>query len=190
MPRDSEHLLTDSAGSGWTRSARAWTTSASTSRRTADEAFRFFCGPHDFMYDHDATGHAGPDVPHVVQHHRRDGANLRPHALLHQPDPPGQPPAPLDLPMEVFGDPMVAQAFAQQDMQRVMFDQVRGASWSGVINWSPNETDLRGESRLSVDEALIKGRGVLWTEIWQPPGAKFKVDRLVPRLGRSPGRRP
>jgi hypothetical protein len=82
---------------------------------------------------------------------------------------------PLNLPFQIFGDPNVANAYAFQDDQRHQFDVVRAMLLERYLNWSPTITNLRAEARQFVDEALIKGRGTLWTEIWQPTGASFKV---------------
>jgi hypothetical protein len=38
------------------------------------------------------------------------------------------------------------------------------------LNYTPEELDLKTQSRMSIDEALIKGMGVLWTELYQMPG--------------------
>jgi hypothetical protein len=38
-----------------------------------------------------------------------------------------------------------------------------------LLNYTPAETNLRDESRLVVDEALIKGMGVWWTELCEMP---------------------
>lgn len=55
------------------------------------------------------------------------------------------------------------------------------------LNYTPNELDLKGHSRRVVEEAFIKGAGVWWHELYQPPGSQQKmagsfydtVDNLV-----------
>jgi hypothetical protein len=43
------------------------------------------------------------------------------------------------------------------------------------LNYTPNELDLKKVSRKVVDEAFIKGAGVWWHELHQPPGATIKL---------------
>ena len=43
------------------------------------------------------------------------------------------------------------------------------------LNYTPNELDLKGHSKRVVDEALIKGASVWWTELYKPPGAKVSL---------------
>lgn len=73
-----------------------------------------------------------------------------------------QPPAPGMMP-----DPQTQQMMAM--MQAT--DQMEGVKQSaaqlleGYLNWTPDELDLKRQSRRVVDEALIKGAGVFWTEL-------------------------
>jgi hypothetical protein len=43
------------------------------------------------------------------------------------------------------------------------------------LNYTPNELDLKTHSRKVVDEALIKGAGCWFTELYQPPGSDIRV---------------
>lgn len=43
------------------------------------------------------------------------------------------------------------------------------------LNYTPNELDLKGHSRKVVDEALIKGAGCWFTELYQAPGSNVKI---------------
>lgn len=142
----------------------------------ADTAFRFFNGPHDFMYEMGKSDNTPLPSFRMTLNKVAEMVQIFGPALYHtNPTRKVSARPPLDLPLDVFGIPMVAEAFAQQDLQRSKFDDVRASILERVINWAPVATNLRAESRASVDEALIKGMGVLWTELWQPPGATFKI---------------
>lgn len=43
------------------------------------------------------------------------------------------------------------------------------------LNYTPNELDLKTHSRKVVDEALIKGAGCWFTELYQPPGSNIRI---------------
>lgn len=95
-----------------------------------------------------------------------------------------------DLVDSFGGDPssqMFLQVLWQQGMQARAVDRARARLLEYYLNYTPNALDLKTESRWAIDEAIIKGRGCLWTEIWQPPagGARMvgsfydSVDNLV-----------
>ena len=79
----------------------------------------------------------------------------------------------------------------QQGMQQQMFAQERRGIIAKLLedylNYTPNELDLKKHSRKVVEEAFIKGAGVWWHELYQPPGSSVKmagsfydsVDNLV-----------
>lgn len=76
--------------------------------------------------------------------------------------------------MDPMFDPMmIAQQVAMQQAQQremsvqanVDLDRVRSDLLDGYLNWTPEEFSLKRESRRAIDEALIKGRGTLWTEL-------------------------
>jgi len=79
----------------------------------------------------------------------------------------------------------------QQGIQQQQFLQekrkVVGRLLEDYLNYTPNELDLKRHSRKVVEEAFIKGAGVWWTELIQPPGATVKfagsfydsIDNLV-----------
>lgn len=82
---------------------------------------------------------------------------------------------PVEVPMEFFPDPYMAQAIYMQQQQQMMTDGMRATVLESYLNWTPVECDLAGETRASIEEALIKGRGCLWTELETPPGTSFRV---------------
>lgn len=172
----------------------------------ADECMAFFNGPYDFMYNKKYTGNSGgfqvgdkeDDIPppafrmtvnkatEVVQlfgpilYHRNPNRQVNPRELP-------------QLPAEIFGnmaDPnsqMMMQQAGMANAQMKTADYARAALLQFYLNYTPVELDLKTHSRRAIDEALIKGMGCLWTEVYQPKGAQFKlvgsfydtVDNLV-----------
>ena len=65
-------------------------------------------------------------------------------------------------------DPMAMQQFAMATQQAEQLKGVRGTVsqiMARLLNYTPNELDLKTHSRRVVDEAIIKGMGVWWTEL-------------------------
>lgn len=70
-------------------------------------------------------------------------------------------------------DPMQAQQYQMAAQQTVELEARRDVSADLVqryLNYTPNELDLKTHSRRVVDEAIIKGMGVWWTELVTDPG--------------------
>lgn len=153
----------------------------------ADEALKFFHGPYDFLYGR-GTGNtksfswSGGDedmspgfrmtvnkVAELVQlfgpalYHRNPVRKVNPRK------------APL-LPIQMMGNPMDPNVqmqymqLAQQQAQQEITDQGRSILLEAYLNYTPNALDLKLESRQAIDEALIKGLGTLWTELYHPAG--------------------
>lgn len=76
-----------------------------------------------------------------------------------------------------FPDPYLYQAIVQQETVRLSTDQLKAQVVEAYLNFLPSENDLAGESRKAIEEALIKGRGCLWTELYTPPGCDFTMPR-------------
>jgi hypothetical protein len=98
------------------------------------------------------------------------------------------------IPPEALGvdvnDPMMAQQYDQIMMEAGLRDSIRGVVsklMSAYLNYTPNELNLKVHSRRVVDEAIIKGAGIWWTELVQDPGSGMRavgsfadsVDNLV-----------
>ncbi len=47
------------------------------------------------------------------------------------------------------------------------------------LNWVQHETDKKDQARMAINEAIIKGMGLLWTEMYQPSGSETKYPRSV-----------
>lgn len=163
--------------------------------RDGEECMRFFRGPYDFMYGlkegvpqsgdfvfiGQASGMPRPSVALTINkvaeavqifgpllYHRNPTRKISPRQL------------PM-IPIEAIGDPqnpMVAQAFqamAQQVQGQRAHDKVRAALLQWYQDYTPLAADLKTESRQAIDEALIKGMGLLWTEPWQPPATPWRI---------------
>lgn len=99
-----------------------------------------------------------------------------------------------DVPPEALGlDPNNPEIVAQYEMalqDTAMRDSIRNVVsklLSAYLNYTPAELDLKTHSRRVVDEALIKGAGVWWTELVEDPGSGLRavgsfadtIDNLV-----------
>lgn len=96
-----------------------------------------------------------------------------------QPGQPPQPPPQMPPPPQI--DPAIMQAmqlwdWSQQTMsERATADNIRCQLLEGWLNYTPQETPNGGlawHSRMAIVEALVKGRGVLWTAPYQYPGSE------------------
>jgi hypothetical protein len=67
----------------------------------------------------------------------------------------------------------------QQGLQQQQFLQERRGIIAKLLedylNYTPNELHLKQHSRKVVEEAFIKGAGVWWHELYQPPGSSVKM---------------
>lgn len=70
---------------------------------------------------------------------------------------------------------MVYQQAAQETMKRSEVRKVVALLMERYLNYTPNELDLKTHSRRVVDEAIIKGMGVWWTELVTLPGSNVRV---------------
>lgn len=94
-----------------------------------------------------------------------------------------KPRMPVDVPYEFLAvagvDPATYQSLIMGEQARVMADGLRATLIGAYLNWTPHEFGLAEASRMAIDEALIKGRSCIWTEVYSPPGANYKVVRSV-----------
>ena len=75
-------------------------------------------------------------------------------------------------------DPMAAQQYQMAAQQTVELDNRRQLVADLVeryLNYTPNELDLKTHSRRVVDEGIIKGMGVWWTELVTDPGTNVNM---------------
>lgn len=73
----------------------------------------------------------------------------------------------------------VIQSFQQQQQSIIAQDQAVAKLIEWVQNILPNELDLKTESRLAIDEALVKGRGVILHEMYTPPGSQWAIPKAT-----------
>ena len=159
----------------------------------ADECMRFFAGPYDFMYglkdatqrgDFVFTGLKKMPRPSIAMTVNKvaEGVQLFGPTLYHRN--PDRKVTPRELPvldMALFGDPndpnvqaTVLPLFQQINQMRLQ-DAMRAQLLQGMLNYLPKANNLKEESRDCIDEAIIKGLGVLWHYIYSEPGTSKKL---------------
>lgn len=161
--------------------------------RDAEEALRFFDGPHDFMYEARYIGASeGCPSPFFKMTYNKiaEGVQLfgpflyhrNPHRQVNESSLP-------EIPQEVFGNPedpraaMIAAQFQQSTQAKKTHTSIVKSLLEFYLNYTPNELDLRGHGRHAIDEAIIKGMGVLWclsggTEVYAKIGERHTKIRL------------
>lgn len=82
---------------------------------------------------------------------------------------------PVEIPPTAIPDPILWMVTQQQEMARTNLDALKSTLLSAYLNWTPNELGLKDESDKAIKEAIIKGRGCLWTGMITPPGSKTKM---------------
>lgn len=90
----------------------------------------------------------------------------------------GAPPMMPGMDMGMMAPDPAMLAMMAQDQQRTMqqaVDQTRANLMHAVLNYTPNELGLKDHSRRGIDEAIIKGKGVLWPEIFVTQGGRRLV---------------
>jgi hypothetical protein len=66
---------------------------------------------------------------------------------------------------------MAVQQQMQKDQQEGLARQVRAELMRQYLNYTPGPLGLATHSEDAITEALVKGRGCLWTEPYRPPGS-------------------
>ncbi len=181
----------------------AWRVKKDQFQDDAEEAARFFDGPYDWLYGRYAresrgflyTGEEDPPVPTfgMTVNKASEVVQLFGPALYHR-NPVRQVNArrPPLVPPGLLGatNPQMMQFYQQllmQGQQQRQVDQVRAVLLEHYLNYLPTACDLKTAARTMVDEALIKGMGLLWTYAHTPVGSSSKlvcscydtVDNLV-----------
>jgi hypothetical protein len=85
---------------------------------------------------------------------------------------PNQPPPMDPMTGQPMPDPRIEQ-FVQASQQIGLMEEKKTTVASLIesyLNYTPNELNLKEHSRRVVDEAIIKGMGVWWTELVELPG--------------------
>lgn len=160
--------------------------------KDADLAMAFFDGPYDFIYGLKSAGESvryfayedgegeSPTKPAFCMTLNKvaEGVQLFGPSLYHR-NPVRQvnPRRAPSMPLELFGDPndpRVQQMWmqtAQAVEQSRGVDRARAVLLEHYLNYTPVALDLKGQSRAAIDEAIIKGLGLLWTEVYTAPGS-------------------
>lgn len=167
-------------------------------QRDADEGMRFFTGPYEWLYgaetrrtdrhfrqtfdDEDDSEVPPPKfqmtvnkVAELVQLFGPVLYHKNPNRLVN----PREYPLPDNDLLTAFGaDPQsqmfLSQLYQQGTVQRAI-DKSRAAMLEYYLNYTPTALDLKTESRWAIDEALIKGMGLLYTTVYTPPGGGGKM---------------
>lgn len=154
--------------------------------RTANECWRFFDEAHDFMYK---SGYKGVGLNTDKEINTTFKATVNKVSELvqifgpamyfknpHRQVSPKYPVVP-EILYQHLGNPMQAQAFQQQLAAQDSEAAATSELLQWFLNYTPNELGLYHESRGAIDEALIKGRGVLWHSLYLPPGSRSVLPR-------------
>jgi hypothetical protein len=114
---------------------------------------------------------------------------IEPQPPVPQMGPDGQPVMGPDGQPVMMPDPGVQMYQQMIQQQGMMWERrkVIAKLLEDYLNYTPTELDLKKHSRKVVDEAFIKGAGVWWHELYQPPGSQVRfagsffdsIDNLV-----------
>lgn len=157
----------------------------------ADEAMRFFDGAHDFMWSEQYAKSSGGfldkesgnyfpkfrmSVNRLSQAVRLFGPALYNQnpvinvETIHPPEP-----NPFLLGIDT-NDPMGMMQW-EMTMQETAMDHQRVEGIAGYLqhysNWLQLETNKRAEGHHGITEAIVKGMGLYFTEMWSPPGSQI-----------------
>lgn len=163
----------------------------------AREAMNFYDGPHNWMWENDysrnSKGGGFLDTNSTVRkpvfrmttNRVFEAVALFGPALFHKypqvlVDPRRHP----EIDPMVLGldpaDPNMAMAYQQfQQMQQMRLTQRTSHAKirQHYLNWLQDESGKKEEARHAITEAVIKGMGVMWTEMFTPPGSQIKYPR-------------
>lgn len=165
----------------------------------AAEAEKFYNSNHNFMWDRDyaskqggylsenSFGASGMPTFRVTINPMSDAVRLFGPSLYHRnPNIVVHPKTPPHLDSIDLGydetDPM-QQQMAQAAMQGQDIAKRREETTARLcqhyLNWLQLETDKKRQARRAIDDAIVKGLGVLWTEIYTPPNSSVSYPRSV-----------
>ena len=157
----------------------------------ADEAMRFFNGPYNWTWDkryskkdHDEEGAAAPEPTFKMTVNKTsEVVQIFGPTLYHRN--PDRKVSPIEtvsitsvVPPELQQDPQIFSIIQaeQEILPRIRFERkIQAALMQAYLNYTPNELGLRDNFRSATDEAIIKGMGILWTEVWTDPLERQKM---------------
>lgn len=153
-------------------------------QKQAEECWRYYAEQHDFVFDNEEGDAQAAPMPDPRQEDAYYKATWNcvatwahimvpflSHTAPHRVVTPRSPQIPPELRLMAMGieDPQqIEQAMAQMPKGNPG-QQLRCGLQEWWLNYTPEEFDLRGESRRAVLEALVKGRGLLWHETIDGP---------------------
>lgn len=163
--------------------------------KDAAEGMAFFNGPYDFLYQKKYAGTSPgftlnddeEEIPapsfQMTVNKVAEAVQIFGPVLYHRnPNRQVNPREVPEIPPEFFGDPtnpMAAEQFAmmqgQQSALRAV-DKLRSLLLEFYLNYTPTELNLKEHCRRAIDETIIKGMGLLWTELYTPPGTPPRPD--------------
>lgn len=173
--------------------------------KDAETCMQFFDGPYDFMYGLKKGGGGGlsftgsaddfprPTFAMTVNKVAEMVQLFGPALYSRNPNRKVNPRVVMDIPEGAFA-PFNPQQFGPmfdhlQDLnvKQTKLDGARALLLENYLNFTPDALNLKDHSRRAIDEALIKGMGVLWTRPYVSPGTGKKfvgsfydtVDNLV-----------
>lgn len=162
----------------------------------AAEAMRFYNGPHDFLYRNEygknsrgfnVIGDGAYPQPtfRMTVNKVSELVQLFLPVLYHRNPTRQVNPRRFDFPPELMQVLMQLGAIQPPNSQVQIVDAVRAKLLEFYLNFTPHELDLREDSRKAVVEALIKGRGLAWTLLFDGPKGRLvgtfydSVDNLL-----------
>ena len=157
--------------------------------KTAKECWQFFDDAHDFMYAKDAsrTGFSVESIEGVKTRFRMTLNKVAELVQIFGPTMYFQNPYRQvnaratsmsdSVQALLSSNPLMLQQFAIASDQQALGKKVIAELLQTVLNYTPAEFNLKEHSRVAIDEALIKGRGLLWHEMYSPPGSAVSLPR-------------
>lgn len=82
------------------------------------------------------------------------------------------PPQALMMAQQVQMFQQEAQKLQQSTVADTEDRELRADLMQRYLNWTPSQLRLHRHASLAITEALVKGRGVLWSEPYRPPGSQ------------------
>lgn len=168
----------------------------------AKEGMRFLVGPYDFLYDREYaknnpffkinsdSDESDPPAPYFQMSLNlvAEMVDIFGPILYHRN--PDRKVSPRDVDMPAVGimtegmsdDPALQEQMLQEEQamqQSVEQQDARDAAIAGMLQWylnyTPNKLGLKKHGRRAIDECIVLGMGCLWTELYTPKGANFKL---------------
>lgn len=177
----------------FTRATAAWLDMLKRAQAVKDKRFtpeaaegvRFFSGPYDFYFNQIRNDKffrmPNPDVEIVVTYNKVAEFQQIFAPAMYQRNPTRRvttrPVPEIDPNVFVVDEQtlMQTQQIMMMAMQEQMMDKALAQLNEALLNVTPDKTNLKDHSRQMVDESLIKGAGVLWTDYKTSPASGNRI---------------